>query len=416
MKILVLGGGVVGVTAAYFLAANGHEVEVVERGQSAATETSFANGGQLSYSHAEPWANPSVLPKVLKWLFKKDAPLIFRPRADLDMIAWGLKFLANCTTARAHANSVSILRLGLFSKKKTEQLRSVTGVAFDNIREGILHIFTHPEEYAHAIEQSRYQEKFGCHEDILDTAACIRMEPALEHAGQRIVGGIHAPLDESGDAYLFSLRLAELCAREYGARFHYDTSIQKLNKGVDGRIASVTTGKGDMTADAYVMSMGSYSPLLLRKVGINVPIYPMKGYSITLPANIHTPTISITDTERKLVYSRLGNRLRIAGTAEFAGYDTRIHDYRIAPLLRAVKSLFPKCDHNITHQWACLRPTTPDGPPIIGASPIPNLYLNTGHGTLGWTQAAGSAALLADIIDGRPTEIAMNGLTIERYL
>lgn len=417
MKVVILGAGVVGVSAAYFLGARGFEVEVIERNSESACETSFANGGQLSYSHAEPWANPSVLPKVFKWLFKKDAPLVFRPRADIEMIRWGLQFLMNCSEARAHANSVNILRLGLYSKKKTEQLRNITGIQFDNIREGILHIFSNEKEYAHAIKQSEYQAKFGCKEDVIDLNACIRMEPALQHAGKKLVGGIHASLDESGDAQRFTRELAALCTREFRTVFHYNTAITKLERDKQGRISHVLTDKGTFKGDSYVMSLGSYSPLYLKKLGIRVPIYPMKGYSITIPANQFSPKVSLTDTELKLVYSRLGDRLRIAGTAEFAGYNTKIHAHRIEPLQRAVRELFPKAAHEtILHEWACLRPSTPDGPPIIGKTPIENLYMNTGHGTLGWTQAVGSAALLADIMEKRETEIGLSGLTIERYL
>jgi D-amino-acid dehydrogenase len=415
MKILVLGSGVIGVSTAYFLASRGHEVAVIDRQKDSGCETSFANGGQLSFSHAEPWANPSVLPKVAKWLFKEDAPLVFRPRADMDMIKWGLSFLANCTATRAQQNSINILRLGLYSKKKLEQLRAFSGVNFDNRREGILHIFSQSAEFEHAKTQARFQERMGCKADIVDLEKCIQLEPALEHAGKPIVGGIFQPLDESGDAFTFTQELAKLCTQEHKTVFHYNTNILSIQKE-GGRITSVITDKGEFKADAFVMSLGSYSPLYLKPLGIKVPIYPMKGYSITFPTNHYSPNISLTDGEHKIVYSRLGNRLRIAGTAEFAGYDTSIRPERIKPIVRAVKELLPKCEYgDPISEWACLRPSTPDGPPIIGKTRYPNLYMNTGHGTLGWTQAVGSAALLTDIIEGRPTEINLNGLSFRKF-
>lgn len=405
----------VGVTAAYFLGARGHEVEVIERGPDSACETSFANGGQLSFSHAEPWANPATLPKVFKWMFKKDAPLVLRPRADLDMINWGLSFLANCTAGKAHANSVNLLKLGLYSKKKLEQLSHIAPIQYHHIGEGILHIFSNHTDFQQAKKQAEYQAKFGCKEDILTPEQAVTMEPALANAGKKIVGGIHAPLDESGDAVLFTRALANVCAQEFGTVFRYNTAIERLETE-KSHLSGVITSAGRLTADAYVMAMGSYSPLYLKPIGIKVPIYPMKGYSITLPANRYAPKVSVTDGELKIVYSRLGDRLRVAGTAEFAGYNTAVSDHRIDPIMRGIKDLFPKAytEAGIT-KWACLRPQTPDGPPIIGKTKYDNLYMNTGHGTLGWTQAAGSGALLADIIDGRQTEISMHGLTIERY-
>lgn len=416
MKILVLGSGVIGVTTAYMLAVRGHEVEVIDRQEASARETSFANGGQLSYSHAEPWANPGTLPKVVRWMFKKDAPLVLRPRADIPMILWGCKFLAQCSAHHTHNNSVNLLRLGLYSKKKMEQLRSITHLDFHFRNDGILHIFSSEKEYAAAIKQSEFQAKFGCKEDSVSREQCLKMEPALEHAGRTIIGGIHAPLDESGDIHVFTQKLAELCTREFNTVFHYNTRITALQEKA-GRITSVVTDKGTFTADAYVVALGSHSPVFLKNVGIKVPVYPMKGYSVTLPANNYSPTISLTDGENKIVYSRLGNKMRVAGTAEFAGYNDTVVDYRVGAIKRAIQGLFPKAytEENVT-DWACLRPQTPDGPPIIGKTPIQNLYLNTGHGTLGWTQGAGSAALLADIMEDKTPEISLTGLSLERFL
>lgn len=415
MKIVILGAGVIGVSAAYFLGARGHEVEVIERNPASSMETSFANGGQLSFSHAEPWANPAVFFKIVKWMFKDDAPLVMRPRADLEMIKWGLRFIANCSEQRTKANSVNLLRLGLYSKKKMEWVRNFSGVKFDNIREGILHIFSDEKEFDNAVKQAEFQNKFGCPSEIADYKKCIQLEPALEHAGKPLKGGIFQSLDESGDVFTFTQELAKLCESEHKTVFHYNTNIKSINKS-RGNITSVTTDKGTFSGDIYIMSLGSYSNIYLKPIGISIPVYPMKGYSITFPANHYTPKISLTDTENKIVYSRLGERLRIAGTAEFAGHNTSIRPERIAPIVKAVQNLLPKCEYgNPASEWACLRPSTPDGPPIIGKTKYPNFYMNTGHGTLGWTQAAGSAALIADIIENRQTEISLEGLTIDRY-
>lgn len=415
MKVVVLGAGVIGVTAAYVLGSRGHEVEVIERQPGSGLETSFANGGQLSFSHAEPWANPAVLPKVLKWMFKEDAPLVFRPRADWEMTKWGLKFLRNCTAGRARNNSVSILRLGLYSKKKMEQIRTYSGVKFDNLREGILHIYSTQKDLDEAAVQANFQVKLGCPADVVNYQRCITLEPALQHAGRPIAGGIFQPLDESGDAMAFTQGLAAISAKEYKAQFHYNTVIESIQTE-GGKITGVKTSKGIHKGDIYIMSMGSYSPVFLRPLGIDVPIYPMKGYSVTFDANHYSPKMSLTDGQNKIVYSMLGNRLRVAGTAEFAGHNTSIRKQRIDPIVRAVKGLFPKCEFTQpVAEWACLRPSTPDGPPIIGKTKYPNLLMNTGHGTLGWTQAAGSATLIADIAEGRAPEISLDGMGIDRY-
>ena len=415
MKIVILGSGVIGVTTAYMLGCRGHEVQVIERNAASSLETSFANGGQLSFSHAEPWANPAVLPKIAKWAFKEDAPLVLRPRADMDMIKWGLKFLANCTPSRAQRNSVTLLRLGLYSKKTMEWFRNFSDVKFDNLREGILHIYTQQKEFDSAVIQAKFQDKYGCPSEIADFKRCVQYEPVLEHSGKPIVGGIFNPLDESGDIFNFTQDLAKVCEEEHKTVFHYNTDIQSINDE-KGKITGITTSQGIIKGDAYIISLGSYTAQHLKPLGIKVPIYPMKGYSITFPANHYSPKMSLTDTENKIVYSRLGDRLRIAGTAEFAGHNTQVRPERIEPIVRAVKALLPKCEYDKpVSEWACLRPSTPDGPPIIGKTKYANLYMNTGHGTLGWTQAAGSAALIADIIEDRPTEISLEGLTLARY-
>lgn len=418
MKVAILGSGIIGVTTAYVLATRGYDVSIYDRKSESACETSYANGGQLSYSHAEPWANPSVLSKVVKWMFQEDAPLVMRPRADYHMMKWGLQFLRNCSQNNADANTVTMLRLGLYSRKKMDQLVQATSIKFDFCRDGILHVFTEQPAFDAAKRQAAFQETFGCKQQVLDAEECLVKEPALQGIRSKLVGGIYAHLDESGDARVFTQALAQICQNEYGVKFHYNTTVDNLV--LEGKhVKALKTNIGDITADRYVVSLGSYSSAFLRKIGIHVPIYPMKGYSVTLPANLHSPKLSMTDQRTKTVYSRLGNRLRVAGTAEFAGYNDKIRPHRVNTILNAIRALFPGAmpeDDNLIEQWACLRPSTPDGPPIIGKTPIDNLFMNTGHGTLGWTQAAGSAFLFADCLEGKETEVSLDAMTIDRYL
>ncbi|NBO18489.1 MAG: D-amino acid dehydrogenase [Proteobacteria bacterium] len=415
MKILVLGSGLLGVTVAYELGKRGFDVSVLERNVSSARETSFANGGQLSYSHAEPWANPSVLPKIGKWMFRSDAPLVLRPRADLDMIKWGLKFLRNCTTERAHINCINILRLGLYSREQMQKMVAETGVQFDYGTDGVLHIYSKKEDYDAARAHNDFQAKFGCEQRVLTREQVLALEPTLAHTSRDIVGGIHANIDETGDPFLFCNALAKVAEERYGVKFHYGTTIKEI-RSQGNTITGVVTDKGSISADTYIMAMGSYSAVYLKQIGIQVPIYPMKGYSITLKTNEFCPKVSLTDGTHKIVYSRLGDRLRVAGTAEFAGYSQTINEKRVAPIVAAAKVLFPKADWSQEiEKWGCIRPSTPDGPPIMGPSPFKNLFLNSGHGTLGWTQAAGSAVIVADIVEGKKPPILMQGLTLERY-
>jgi D-amino-acid dehydrogenase len=415
MKIIILGSGLLGVTTAYELGKRGFDVTVIDRQNSSAAETSFANGGQLSYSHAEPWASPSLIPKLPKWLMHPDSPLVFRPRADLDMIRWGLAFLRNCTNFRADTNTVNLLRLGLYSRECLHIIKNNESIEFNHSDKGILHIYGTKAQLEHGKRQVEFQAKFGGDEKILSRDEVFALEPALAHSSQTIIGGIHAHHDESGDAHSFCTELAKISSEKYDVKFKYGVFINDLKK--DGkRIVAVETDQGDMQADGFVMALGSYSTVYLKKIGIKVPIYPMKGYSITIKANEFCPNLSLTDGTHKIVYSRLGDKLRVAGTAEFAGYDHGINEERIIPIVRAASTLLPKADWNQEiSKWACLRPSTPDGPPIIGGTPYKNLFLNTGHGTLGWTQAAGSATLLADIMENKTPPILLHGLTLGRY-
>lgn len=419
MKITILGAGVIGVTSAYLLAEQGHEVEVIDRGSQPASETSHANGGQLSFSHAEPWANPHVLKKVFGWMLRDDAPLVLRPSADPRMLSWTLDFLRQCQKHHSLENSRRLLRLGLYSKKQTEAIRLSSGVAFDHISKGILHVYTHKDDLEHAKEQAAYQNSVvddAEHMIALDRDGVFAREPSLAFSNRPVVGGILCTVDETGDCGMFTENLAKVAAERFKVQFSYNTHVTRLNVE-RGKIKSVLTSHGLKQADVFVLCLGSYSYDLLKQIGLNTHLYPMKGYSITVPVGEHAPQISITDNEKKIVITRLGNHLRTAGTAEFAGYNTALKEKRILPILKATQSWFPDADYSeeSMFKWACLRPSTPDGLPIIGHTKYDNLYVNTGHGTLGWTQSCGSAKLLCDLIHKKEPEIPLEGMTIDRY-
>ncbi len=406
MKILVLGAGVVGTCSAWYLQAAGHEVTVVDRQPAAGMETSFANGGQISVSHAEPWANPHVLPRLLKWLGRRDAPLLWHWRADPQQWLWGLRFLRECLPGRVQANVAAILALALDSRRRLQTLREELALDYDQLQRGILHVYTDRSELAAAMSAARLMARHGLEREMLDAAACVAIEPALAGAADILVGGDYTASDESGDAHRFTQALAER-ARQAGVTFQYGVEVERIASAGGQVAAVVVNGEGGprlLTADAYVLALGSYSPLLLRPLGIGLPVYPAKGYSatLTLADDSHAPSVSITDDERKLVFSRLGNRLRVAGTAEFNGYDLSADPVRCQALLDRTRQLFPKLAvEGEPAFWCGLRPATPSNVPLIGRSRLSNLWLNTGHGTLGWTMACGSGAALADLVGGR---------------
>jgi D-amino-acid dehydrogenase len=416
MKIAVLGAGVIGVTSAWYLARAGHEVTVVDRQDAPAKETSFANGGQISTSHAEPWANPSTPKQVLKWLGREDSPMLFRLRADLNQWAWGLAFLRECLPARTRANAAQIAALNRYSRAQLQALSEETGIQYEQQTRGILRLYQDEQALDDAIAAAENERLHGVDLRVLNAAECLRLEPALASAVAPIAGGVWAAADASGDAHKFTQDLAQLCARR-GVQFRYCSRIEHIEVE-GGRVARVRLDRGEtMSADAYVVALGSYSPLLLRPLGISIPVYPLKGYSITLDlaADDIAPQVSLSDGAHKLVMSRLGERLRVAGTAELTGYDTTINEVRCRAIVRRTFELFPKAGRPEEAKfWAGLRPATPGGVPCIGATRHPNLYLNTGHGTLGWTMACGSGAAIADIASGRTPEVDFRFLGVVR--
>ncbi|MRD72136.1 FAD-dependent oxidoreductase [Rhodocyclus tenuis] len=405
MKVLVLGAGVVGVTSAWYLAEAGHDVTVVDRQAAAGLETSFANGGQISVSHAEPWANPHAPALALSWMGREDAPLLFRLRWDPALFAWGLRFLRECTPARTRANIRDIVSLALYSRSRLQDLRAATGITYDHLERGILHIYTDRRDFAGAVEAAAVMREFGCERNTIDADACLSIEPTLAKIHPQIVGGDFTPADESGDAHRFTQNLAALGAAR-GITFRYGKTIERLALA-GGRIAGVVADGELLTADAYVVALGCESVFLLAPVGVRVPIYPGKGYSATIPLRDDSvaPTVSVTDDGHKIVFSRLGQRLRVAGTAEFNGYDRSLNAVRCQALLDRTLEIFPDLrPAGEPEYWTGLRPVTPSNLPIIGRTRVPNLYINSGHGTLGWTLACGSAAALADLLSGRRPE------------
>ena len=406
MKIAVLGAGVVGVTSAWYLAGAGHEVTLIDRQDAAAMETSFANGGQVSISHSEPWANPGTPQQVLKWLGREDSPMLFRLRVDPYQWAWGLAFLRECLPARTRANAAQIAAINRYSRDRLQALRAETGIEYDQQTRGILGIFESQQALDGAAAAAVLEQQHGVDLRVLTTAECVALEPALTSRATHIAGGVHAPGDESGDAHKFAQALARLCGAR-GVEFRFGSGIARIQTA-GGRAAGILLASGDVVeADAYVVALGSYSPVLLRQIGVSIPVYPLKGYSITVPLaeDDVAPSISLSDGANKLVMSRLGNRLRVAGTAELTGYDTTINEVRCQAIVRRTFELFPRAGKPENAQfWAGLRPGTPGGVPCIGRTRYPNLYLNTGHGTLGWTMACGSGAAIADIVDGKKPE------------
>lgn len=412
MKVLVLGAGVTGVATAWYLRDAGHEVTVIEQRGGPGLETSYANGGQISVSHAAPWANPRAPLQLLRWLGHEDAPLLFRLRADAAQWRWAADFLRECTPGRLQHNIRQLVTLGRYSRERLRALRAATGIRYDHLERGILHFYTSAAAWRDAQQAAQLMRDAGCTLTALSPDDCVALEPALAAARTRLVGGSYSPGDESGDAHQFTVALAALCAAR-GVQFRHHTRVQHLRQDAAGAVTGVATVTADgvpqvLDAGATVVCLGVHSAALVRPLGIRLRIVPVKGYSVTLPVAdaARAWTVSLTDDEHKLVYSRLGDRLRIAGTAEFAGHDTTITPARCDAILRRVRQLFPGAGEvSAARLWAGLRPATPSNVPYLGATRHAGLFLNTGHGTLGWTQACGAGALIAARVSGQRPEL-----------
>lgn len=418
---IILGAGVIGITSAWYLAKAGHQVTVIDRQPGPAQETSFANAGMISPGYSAPWAAPGVPLKAVKWLLSKHAPLAIRPSADLHQNRWMWQMLRNCTVDRYALNKQRMMRLADHSRQCLIGLRSETGIDYEQRQHGTLQLFRTPKQLDAAAQDITVLQQLGVPFELLDRAGCVRAEPGLVNSQGKFVGGLRLPLDETGDCQLFTAELEARC-RALGVNFRYGCDINTLDS--DGQHLTgvgITTADGDretVHGDNFVLALGSYSPALLRPLGIALPVYPVKGYSLTIPVSdsSQAPTSTIMDETYKVAITRFADRIRVGGTAELAGFDLRLRRKPLATLRMVVNDLFPGGgDNNDTRYWAGLRPMTPDGTPVVGATGLPNLFLNTGHGTLGWTMSCGSAQVLADIIDRRRPAIATQGLDISRY-
>jgi len=416
VKVLVLGSGVIGVTSAYYLARAGHEVTVVDRQPKPALETSFANAGEVSPGYSSPWAGPGVPVKAIKWLLMRHGPLVIWPKLDPVMWIWLLKLLRNCTEARYAVNKSRMIPIAEYSRDCLRALRAETGIRYDERSRGTLQLFRKQAQLDGTAGDIAVLKQYGVPYEVLDRDGCIAAEPALSAVKDKFVGGMRLPQDETGDCHMFTEALAAEAAK-LGVQFKLNTTIERLI--ADGsKIAGVVTSAGRLQADVYVVALGSWSPRLLRPLGISLPVYPVKGYSITVPIidADAAPVSTVMDESYKVAITRLGDRIRVGGTAEISGYSNRLDAARRATLDHSLTDMFPRGgDLAKASFWSGLRPMTPDGPPVIGATRYGNLHLNTGHGTLGWTMSCGSARALADLLSGRKPDIDTAELALSRY-
>ncbi len=415
MKVIVLGAGVVGVTSAYQLAKAGHEVTVVDRQEGPALETSFANAGEVSFGYCSPWAAPGIPLKAMKWLFMDHAPLILRPKMDTAMLSWMAQMLRNCTSERYAINKSRMLRIADYARVSLAEVRAETGIAYDERMQGTLQLFRTRQQLDASAKDVKALAADGVPYEVLDPEGCIRVEPALRHVREKIVGGLLTPKDETGDCFKFTNALA-LKAAELGAKFVYGTNIKALDVE-GGTVRGVVTDRETLRADAVVVALGSYSPMLVKQFDIRLPVYPVKGYSLTIPIvdAARAPESTVMDETYKIAITRLGDRIRVGGMAEISGYTNDLGQKRRATLEHSVTDLFPGGDVSKADFWSGLRPMTPDGTPVIGATKVKGLFLNTGHGTLGWTMSCGSAKLISDLVGGRKPEIDATDLAVSRY-
>jgi len=419
MKVLVLGAGVIGTTTAYFLAKEGHEVTVVDRATDVAQGTSFANGGIIHISLVDPWNAPGTAFKFWKWIGREDSPALLRPGAIPGMLGWGLAFLRNSSRSRHAHHTLINLRLALYSARVLKTVRAEAGLDYDHGERGLMKVFRDRESLDHATALARFLEPHGVRHRALSVGEVVALEPALGSVAGELAGGVHFPDDESGDARRFTRAIADR-AEAMGVDFRFGARIERLDVK-NGAIAGVATPDGRIEADAYVLALGTDSPRFGRELGIRLPIYPVKGYSLTAPLDgwNDAPATPVVDETLKVAAVPLGDRLRLAGNAEFAGHDLALDERRAGNIWNGAVRMYPALARHVerakAEPWTGLRPMTPDGPPILGATKYPNLFLNTGHGHLGWTMAAGSARVVADIVSGREPEIDLDGLLAARF-
>lgn len=416
MRVLVLGSGVIGTTSAWYLRQAGFEVTVVDRQPAPALETSFANAGQLSFGYTSPWAAPGVPFKAIKWLFEEHAPLAIRPTGDLNQYRWLWQMLRNCTSARYAVNKARMVRVSDYSRDCINELRAATGIDYEGRQLGTTQLFRTQQQLDAAAQDIEVLREYGVPYEVLDRQGIARVEPALAGKTEMLVGALRLPEDQTGDCQLFTNKLAAL-AEAAGVEFRFDQDIASIQSDGD-RITGVRINGKLETADHYVLALGSYSPQLLAPLGMQLPVYPLKGYSLTLPITnaAMAPNSTILDESYKIAITRFEDRIRVGGMAEVAGFDLSLEPRRRATLEKVVKDLYPDGgDLSQASFWTGLRPATPDGTPVIGATPYGNLFLNTGHGTLGWTMAAGSGRYLADLMSGKKPQISTEGLDIFRY-
>jgi D-amino-acid dehydrogenase len=416
MRVVVLGSGVIGTSVAYYLARSGHEVTVVDRQPGAGLETSFANAGEVSPGYSSPWAGPGVPLKAIKWLLMHHRPLVLKPSLDPALWRWLVKMLGNCTEAAYRVNKSRMVRLAEYSRDCLRALRDETGVQYDERAQGTLQLFRTQKQLDATAQDIEILKQYGVPFELLDRAGFVQVEPGLAQTQHKFVGALRLPGDETGDCFKFTQALARM-AQQHGAQFRFGVDIEGLEFAGD-RITGVRTAAGVLRGDRYVVAMGSYSPKLLKPLGLDVPVYPVKGFSITVPITDASaaPESTVMDETHKVAVTRLGDRIRVGGTAQLSGFDLGLYEARRRTLEFVVSDLFPRGgDVARAEFWTGLRPMTPDGTPIVGDTSYSNLLLSTGHGTLGWTMAAGTGRVMADLISGREPEISMEGLGIERY-
>ncbi|WP_227818286.1 D-amino acid dehydrogenase [Nitrogeniibacter aestuarii] len=416
MHVLILGSGVIGVTMAYYMARDGHQVTVVDRQEGPALETSFANAGEISPGYSAPWAAPGIPLKAIKWMLMHHSPLVIKPALDPAMWRWALMMLRNCTSARYRVNKSRMVRLAEYSRDCLQTLRRDTGIEYDERSQGTLQLFRTQKQLDGVGADAEVLKEFGVAFQVLDREGYVQYEPALAAVREKFVGALRLPGDETGDCFKFTQALAAM-AEGLGVEFRFGVSVDGIDVAGD-RVVGVRTSAGVLRADRYVVALGSHSPQLLRPLGIDLPVYPVKGYSITVPIGdpAMSPESTIMDETHKVAVTRLGDRIRVGGTAHLSGFDLTLDPARRRTLEFVLGDLFPHGgDVARSEFWTGLRPMTPDGTPIIGQSAIPNLLLSTGHGTLGWTMAAGTGRVMADLVSGRTPEISMEGLGLERY-